>query len=221
MSSSLSNLADNLSYGLHNIKRTDCKYYLEYISTETDNHLIFRCFDYKRSYKKDFNKDFDKFILLIRKGVYPYEYMDSWERFDKKLLPKKENFYSSLNMEDVTDVDYRQVEKVWKDFKIKNIGVHHDFYVESDTLLLSDVFENFRDKCIGIYEIDPAYFLSAPGLAWEACLKKTEIRLELLTDINMFLMVEKRIGGGICHAIHRYAKANNKYMKKYDKNIKS
>ena len=191
MSSSLSNLADNLSYGLHNIKRTDCKYYLEYISTETDNHLIFRCFDCKRSYKKDFNKDFDKFILLIRKGVYPCEYMDSWERFDKKLLPKKENLYSSLNMEDVTAVDYRHAEKVWKDFKIKNIGEYHDLYVQSDTLLLTNVFKNVRDKYIEIYELDPLILLSAPGLAWEAYLKKTEIRLELLTDIDISLVVEK------------------------------
>ena len=83
------------------------------------------------------------------------------------------------------------------------------------------MFENFRDKCIDIYELDPAHFLSAPGLAWQACLKKTEVKLELLTDIDMLLMVEKGIRGGICHAIHRYAKANNKYMKNYDKNTES
>ena len=83
-------------------------------------------------------------------------------------------------------------------------------YVQSDTLLLANVFENFRNKCIEIYELDPAHFLSAPGLAWQACLKKTGVRLKLLTDIDMLLMVEKGIRGGICHAIHRYAKANNK-----------
>ena len=94
-------------------------------------------------------------------------------------------------------------------------------YVQSDTLLLADVFQNFRNKCIEIYEVDPAHFLSAPGLAWQACLKKTEVRLELLTDIHILLMVEKGIRGRICHAIHRYEKANNKYMKKYDKNIES
>ena len=84
-------------------------------------------------------------------------------------------------------------------------------YVQSDTLLLADVFENFRNKCIEIYEFDPAHFLSAPGLAWQACLKKTKVKLELLTDVHMLLMVEKGIRGGICHARHRYAKANNKY----------
>ena len=91
--------------------------------------------------------------------------------------------------------------------------------VQSNTLLLSDVFQNFRNKCIEIYELDPAHFLSAHGLAWQACLKKAEVELELLTKIDMLLMVEKGIRGGIYHAIHRYAKANNKYMKNYDKNI--
>ena len=92
-------------------------------------------------------------------------------------------------------------------------------YVPSDTLLLADVSENFRNKCIEISELDRAHFLSAPGLAWQACLKKTEMKLELLTDIDTLLMVEKGIRDGMCHAIHRYAKANNKYMKNYDKNI--
>ena len=105
-----------------------------------------------------------------------------------------------------------------KKFKIKNLGEYHDLYVQSDTLLLADVFENFRNECIESYEIDPAHFLSAPGLAWQACLKRTEIELELSTDFDVLIMVEKGIRGGICHAIHRYTKANNKYMKNYDKN---
>ena len=94
-------------------------------------------------------------------------------------------------------------------------------YVQSDTLLLADVFENFRDKCIEIYELDPAHFLLAPGLAWQAWLKKTEVKLELLTDNDMLMMLEKGIKGGMCHVIYRYAKANNKYMNDYDKNIES
>ena len=110
--------------------------------------------------------------------------------------------------------------KVFKEFNNKNLVDYHDLYVESDTLLLADVFENFKNKCVEIYELDPAHFLSAPGLAWQACLKKTEVKLELLAKNGMLLMVEKGIRGGICHAIHRYAKANNKYMKNYDKNKK-
>ena len=109
--------------------------------------------------------------------------------------------------------------KVWEAFEIKNLGEYHDSYVQCNTFLLFDVFENFRNKCIEIYELDPAHFLSVPGLAWQACLKKTKVELELLTDIDMLLMVEKGIRGGICEAIHRYAQANNKYMKNYDKDI--
>ena len=94
-------------------------------------------------------------------------------------------------------------------------------YVQRDTLLLTDVFENFRNKCIKIYELDPAHFLSAPVLAWKACLKKAGVKFKLSTNIDMLLMVEKGVRGGRCHAIHRYAKANNKYVKNYNKEIES
>ena len=140
---------------------------------------------------------------------------------DETALPPKEAFYSNLNLEDISDEDYAHVQKVWDVFEIKNRGEYHDLYVQSDTLLLADVFENFRNMCLEIYELDPVYFVSAPGLAWQACLKKTGVKLELLTDIDMLLMVEKGTRGGICQAIHRYAKANNKYMKNYDKNNES
>ena len=119
-------------------------------------------------------------------------------------------------MEDITDVDHRHPKRVFKSPRNKNLGDYRDFYVQSDTLLLADVFENFRNMCIKVYELDPAHFLSAPGLAWQACLKKTEVELELITDPDMLLMVEKGIRGGICHSILRYAKAN-KYMKDYNK----
>ena len=128
--------------------------------------------------------------------------MDSWKRFDETSLPDKKAFYSELNLEDITDKDYEHAQKVFKDLKLKNLGDYHDLYVQSDTLLLADVFENFRNKCIEIYELDPAHFLSAPGLAWQACLKKTEVELELLTNIDVLLMAQKEIRGGICHAIH-------------------
>ena len=107
--------------------------------------------------------------------------------------------------------------RVIQNLNNKDLGDYHDFYVQSDTLLLADVFENFRNKCIEIYELDPAHFLSAPELAWQVCLKKTEVNLKLLTNFDMLWMVEKESRGGICHAIHTYAKANNKYMKNYDK----
>ena len=110
---------------------------------------------------------------------------------------------------------------MFKGFKLDNLGDCHDLYVKSDTLLLADVFENFRDMCIKVYELDPAHFVSLPGLAWQAFLKKTNIELELLTDYDMLLMVEEGIRGGICHSIHRYAKANNKYMKNYNEDEES
>ena len=126
--------------------------------------------------------------MLLRKGVYPYEYMNSWETFDEELLPEKEAFYSSLNMEGITDVDYIHAKRVYKEFNNKSLGDYHGLYVQSDTLLLANLVEKFRIKCIEIYEIDPAQFLSTPGLAWQACFKKTGIELEFLTDNDMLLM---------------------------------
>ena len=111
---------------------------------------------------------------------------------------------------------------MFEETNLKNLGDYHDLYVQGDTLLLADNFENFRNKCTEVYKLDPAHFLSAPRLAWQACWKKKkkiEVELKLLTDIDMLLIVEKRIRGWIFHAIHSYAKANNKYMKKYDINI--
>ena len=241
MSSSLSKLVDNLSEGIHNNKCVDCKSSLDYIKTHSslerkNEKLILECYNCKQRYRKKFNKelikrfastyelcnnDLNKFVLLLRKGVYPYEYADTWEKFCKISLPSKEDFYSNLNMEDISDIDHRHANNVFKVFKLENLGDYHDLYVQSDTLLLADVFNNFRDMCLKEYELDPAHFLSLPGLAWQACLKKTNIELELLTDYDMLLMVEEGIRGGICHSIHRYAKANNKYMKNYDKNEES
>ena len=111
-------------------------------------------------------------------------------------------------------------QKVWEVFRIKNCTKYHDLYVLCDTLLLADVFENFRDKCIEIYELDATYFVFAPGLAWEACLKKTEVELELLTNYEL-LMAKNGVRGGICQASHRYATANNKYVYNYDKKTQS
>ena len=123
-------------------------------------------------------------------------------------------------MENIDYIDYRHG-NVFQKFKLKNLGEYHDLYVQSDTLLLADVFENFRNTCLKVYELDPAHFLSLPGLAWQACLKKTNIKLELLTDYDMLLMVEEGTRDGICHSVNRHAKANNKYMENYDENKES
>ena len=239
-SDSLSNLVDNTS-GIFN--SIECKSCIEKIKINSEccfdglknNRLIYKYKECKEEWKRPINLlkekfpsihqfcdgDLNVFILVLGKGVYPYEYMDSWERFNETTLPPKEAFYSNLNLEVITDKDYTHAQKVWDVFEIKNLGEYHDLYIQSDTLLLSDVFENFRNMCLKIYELDPVYFVSVPGLAWQACLKKTRVKLELLTDYDMILMIEKGIKGGICQATYRYAKANNKYMKNYNKNIES
>ena len=173
MSSSLSKLSDNLSEGLHNNKCLDCESCLHYMKTKNEK-LILKCFNCKQNYEKDFNKELiqrlastyefcngnlNKFILLLRKGVYPYEYMHNWEIFDETSLPNKKSFYSNLNIKSIDDIDYRHGNKMFKRFKLKNLGEYHDLYVQSDTLLLANVFENFRNTCLKVYELDPAHFL--------------------------------------------------------------
>ena len=147
--------------------------------------------------------------------------MDSWSKFNDILLPSKDQFYSRLNLEHISDEDYAQAHEVWSIFNLRNLGEYHDLYVKLDTALLADVFESFRNKCLEICKLDPAYSLSAPGLAWWVCLKKTEVELELLTDNSMLMMFEKGIRGAMCQATYKYAEANNKYMKNYDKNKES
>ena len=150
--------------------------------------------------------------LLMRKGVYPYEYASSCARFDDKQLPPKEAFYSKLADEDISDDDYKHAQEVWDEFGMKTFKEYHDLYNVSDVLLLADVFENFRDVCMKNYQLDPAWYYTAPGLAWDAALKKTDVELELLSDIDMLLMFEKGIRGGISMISNRHGKANNSYM---------
>ena len=190
MSSKLSNLVDNLS----EINNKDCKTCMERKNIKSEcefigfknNRLNYRCKECKGISTKSINEliekfprmyqfcngDLNKFVLLLRKGVYPYEYMDSWERFHETLLAPRKAFYSELNLEHISDKDYNYAQKVWEVFGINNLGEYHDLYVQCDTLLLADVFEKFRDTCIEIYGLDPSHFLNAPGLSWQVCLKK-------------------------------------------------
>ena len=150
--------------------------------------------------------------LLIQKGIYPYEYMDSWDRFKETSLPSINRFYSNLKMSGVSDTDYEHTCSVWREFGIKNMGEYHDVYLRTDVILLANVFESFRRVCLENYGLDPSHFYTVPGLAWKACLKKTGIRLELLLDPDMLLMFERGIRGGITQSVHRWAAANNSYM---------
>ena len=159
----------------------------------------------------------DKLDLLTRKGVYPYEYMDSPKKLKETRLPSKEAFYSKLNDEGITDEDYVHAHKVWKAFEVKSLKNYHDLYNQTDVLLLADVFKNFRNICCKHYNLDPTHYFTAPGLAWDAALKVTEVELELLSDPDMLLMIEKGIRGGVSMISDCYGKANNKYMDdKYD-----
>ena len=138
--------------------------------------------------------------------------MSSWDKFKESQLPPIEAFYSSLNMSNVSKDDYEHVQKVWKELRIHNLGDYHDLHLQTDVILLANVFEAFRDTCLEHYKLDPAHFYTSPGLAWKACLRKTQVRLELLTDPDMLLMFECRIRGGITQAVHHYTSANNPYM---------
>ena len=162
-------------------------------------------------------KEFD---LMVRKGVYPYDYMDSFDKFNEK-LPSKEEFYSLLNDEHISNEDYEHAQNVWNTFSLKNMGDYHNLYLGSDVLLLADVFENFRKTCLEYYKLDPCHYFTSPGLSWDAMLKMTNIKLELMTDVDMFQFIEKGLRGGISYIANRYGEANNKYMKTYDKKAPS
>ena len=216
MLASLSDLVDNMS-GIFN--SIECKSCMEKIKINSEccfvglknNRLIYRCKECKEEWKRPieglirkflsiiqfWNGGLNKFILLLRKGVYPYEDMDNWEKYDETTIPPKEAFYSKLHLEGISDTDYAHARKVCKVFGIKNCGEYHDLYAQSDTLLLADVFEDFRNMCLDEYRLDPAHFFTAAGLAWQAHLKKTGVKLELLTNYDMLLMVEKGIRGSI------------------------
>ena len=166
----------------------------------------------------------EKLALLKRKGVYPYEYMDSLERLMENKLPPKKSFYSTLTGEGISAEDYQHGLKVWKEFEIKTMKDYLELYNETDVLLLADVFENFRNICLGNYKLDPAHYFTTPGLSWDAALKVTDINLELLSDIDMLLMVEKGTRGGVSMISNRYSEAKfnpsgpSKYIQYLDAN---
>ena len=154
--------------------------------------------------------------LLLKKGIYPYKYMDSFERFHEAQLPEKEKFHSSLSGKGITDEDHAHAKQVWEALGCRNLGEYHDWYVATDTVLLADVFENFRKVCQEKYGLDPVHYYTSPGLSWDALLKKTGVELELLTDLDMHLFIERGMRGGISMATKRYAKANNPQVEGYD-----
>ena len=147
--------------------------------------------------------------LLMRKGVYPYEYMDTWDRFTEPKLPPKEAFYSKLSDAHVRDEDYVHAQQIWATFGCKTLGDYSNLYCRTDVLLLADVFETFRKTCLRQCGLDPAHYYTSPGLSWDALLKKTNVELELLTDYDQHLLIEKGMRGGISMVSKCHAKANN------------
>ena len=191
----------------------------QFMSSSLDNlvkNLPDEAFKYT---KQEFKKE--QFNLMKQKGIYPYDHMDSFDRFNETQLPKKQNFYSILNNEHISDEQYKHGQNVWKTFNLKTMGDYHDLYLKSDILLLADVFENFRKTCLQYYKLDPCHYFTSPGLSWDAMLKMTNIKLELMTDIDMFQFIEKGMRGGTSYIANRYGEANNKYMKNYDEKVPS
>jgi hypothetical protein len=163
-------------------------------------------------------EDFD---LVTQKGIFPYEYMTSIKKLNSKQLPDKKDFYSTLYETGVTDEDYERAQKVWKHFDMKRMRDYHDLYLEKDVLLLADIFESFRKTCLKNYGLDPAHYLSAPGLSWDAFLKRSGASMELISDMDMFQLFEKGMRGGTRYIAHRYSKANNKHMSTYNEKKES
>ena len=218
MPSKLSNLVDNLP----EINNKDCRTCIESKNIKSEcefiglknNRLKYRCKECNGTSTESVNDliekfprmhkfcsgNHNKFVMLLRKGVYPYEYMDSWERFNETYLPPKKDFYNELTLEDITDKDYEHAQKMFNEY-CTNMGDYHDLYGQTDTLLLSDVFEKFREKCIEIYGLGPSYFYSAPGLAWQACFKKTKVKL----PVNGFMWYNSNLSD-----------FNEEFIKSYD-----
>ncbi|XP_076632284.1 uncharacterized protein LOC143347188 [Colletes latitarsis] len=186
---------------------------LNFLNSSLDNLSSYLEKDHLTILRNEFrNFSDDKFDLLTRKGVFPYDYVSSYEKLSEKHLPSREQFKDRLNDTDVSEDDYDHALKVWKAFNVSSLGMYSDLYLKTDVLLLVDVFENFRNNCIQNYKLDPAHYYTLPGFTWDAMLKYTDVELELITDIDMFLFVEKGIRGGLSQCSHRQAEANNKYL---------
>lgn len=160
--------------------------------------------------------DINQIRMLERKGVFCYDYVDSWEKLEETSLPEIKYFFSKLTESNISEKQYDHAMNVWKAFNIKTLGEYSDLYMKTDILLLADVFENFRYTCYTIYKLDPAHYFTAPGFSFDAMLKYTKVKIELFVDIDMLLFVERGVRGGISQCSHRYAVANNKYMNDYD-----
>ena len=168
--------------------------------------------NFRYSSKNDIIKTEKCLDLLTQKGVYPYDYMNALDKFNDEQLPSKEQFYSRLTEEDITNDDYNKAKQIWKHFGIKSMGEYHDLYLKTDVLLLTDVFENFRDMCLSYYGLDPVYYYTLPNFAFDAMLKLTGIEIDLVYNQEMYEMIEAGLRGGMTQTTCKKVEANNKYM---------
>ena len=162
------------------------------------------------------NQPHPNFNLLLRKGVFPYEFLDSWEKMDEQQLPPRDAFFSRLNNEECKEPDYAHAMQVWGAFDCKSLRSYMELYLKTDVLLLADIFEEFRDVCIRNYGLDPAHYVSAPQLSWDSMLRITDCSLELISDPEMFSCVDAGIRGGVSMITTRLARANNPYMASFN-----
>ncbi|KAJ8980524.1 hypothetical protein NQ317_008321 [Molorchus minor] len=170
-----------------------------------------QCIETRRYFENE-----EEFGLIRQKGVFPYNYIDSFEKLEETQLPSRDKFYNDLTNESISSADYERATKVWNTFKCKTLGEYADIYLKSDIFLLADVFENFRRVCLTKYKLDPSHFLTSPSLSWDAMLRHTHIELELLTDVDAVHFFRKGIRGGVSQCSKRKAVANNKFLPNYD-----
>lgn len=186
---------------------------LDKLSANLESH---QCIEIRKYFRDEI-----EFNLIRRKGVFPYNYVDCFNKLLETKLPSKQDFFNKLSGESITNEDYDRAKEIWKIFKCSSLGEYSDIYLKSDVLLLADVFENFRSVCMNKYKLDPAHYLTAPSLSWDAMLKYTNVELELLTDIDMIHFLRKGIRGGVSQCSKRKAIANNKFLSNYDPSKRS
>ena len=193
---------------------------LQFMSSSLDK-LVSNLPNDALKYTSEEIKNDKKLKLMKQKGVYPYDYMIHLTGSVKRNYQIKTIFYSILNDKHISDTRYVHAIKLTKTFKLKNMGEYHDLYLKSDVLLLADVFENFRNTCMQYYKLDPCHYFTSPGLSWDAMLEMTDIKLELITDVDMFQFIEKGMLDGVSYIVNCYGKTNNKCMKEYDEKAPS
>ena len=204
-----------MSFGRHLVFKDSFQFLSSSLASLTSNLLTSGKDAFKQMRKGFEQYDDAKYEMLLRKGVYPYDYMDDEERFKEQKLPDREDFFSRLYQEECSDDNYDHALKVWNEFGCTNMLDYHNLYLKCDVLQLADVFETFRNTAMKEYKLDPAHYVSAPHLSWDAMLLSTKCSLELLSDDAMYAMIHQNIRGGVAMISNRRGTANNKYMKQH------